>query len=96
MTVPVAEEVAAMAAASAANRGRPMKLCTSTVFAIAAVGGTLAFAPAAGAAPQCVNTTPTTTQCQTPGHSQITTSPPAMNNNNNWWPYGGFAFGFGR
>jgi hypothetical protein len=31
-----------------------------------------------------------TTQCQTPGHAQIITSPPAMNNGP-WygWPFGG-------
>lgn len=63
-------------------------------FTVALVSGALLFAPVAGAAPQCVQTTPTTTQCQTPGHSQITTSPPVMNNNNNWWPYSGFGIGF--
>jgi hypothetical protein len=43
---------------------------------------------------------PNTTQCQTNGSAQITTSPPL--NNNNWgWPYGGGliigigGFGFG-
>ena len=56
---------------------------------------TMAWLPIASAAPDCVSTTPTTTQCQTPGHSQIVTSPPAMNDNS-WWPYGGFAFGFPR
>jgi hypothetical protein len=63
--------------------------------ALAATGvaGTLLVAPAATAAPQCTQTGPTTTQCETPGHSQITTSPPVMNNNA-WWPYGGYAVGF--
>jgi hypothetical protein len=64
------------------------------VYAAAAVAGTLAFAPAAGAAPKCVSINPTTTQCETRGHSQITTSPPAMNNTPQWWPYSGFAIGF--
>jgi hypothetical protein len=62
----------------------------STTFAIAGACAALAMAPAAAAAPDCVNTGPTTTQCSTPGHSQIITSPPAMNNGP-WfgWPYGG-------
>jgi hypothetical protein len=64
--------------------------CRTTVLAVAALAGSLALAPVAGAAPDCVRTTPTTTQCQTPGHSQIVTSPPATNTNP-WWPYGGFA-----
>jgi hypothetical protein len=64
------------------------------VAAAGAVGAVL-LAPAATAAPQCTQTTPTTTQCETPGHSQITTSPPAMNDNA-WWPYGGFVIGLPR
>ena len=51
------------------------------------------FAAPAGAAPVCADPGPNTTICQTPGHSQITTSPnpaltdpfPAM--------YGGFGVG---
>jgi hypothetical protein len=60
------------------------------VLAVAGVGAAVAIAPVATAAPKCVNTSPNTTQCQTPGHSQITTGPPAMNNGP-WfgWPYGG-------
>ncbi|MCV7419214.1 hypothetical protein H7K45_01550 [Mycobacterium yunnanensis] len=61
--------------------------------ALAVVAAAVALAPVASAAPQCVNLDPTTTQCQTPGHSQITTSPPAMNDNP-WWPYGGRIVGF--
>ncbi|MCW2557345.1 MAG: hypothetical protein JWP55_1309, partial [Mycobacterium sp.] len=35
-------------------------------------------------------TGPNTTQCQTPGHTQIITGPPAMNNGPYYgWPYGG-------
>jgi len=62
----------------------------SMVFAVAGTGAAVAMAPVAAAAPDCVNTGPMTTQCQTPGHSQIITSPPAMNNGP-WygWPYGG-------
>ncbi|GLP73861.1 hypothetical protein TUM20983_09710 [Mycobacterium antarcticum] len=67
---------------------------TFATFAATGVAGALLLAPAAGAAPQCTQTGPTTTQCETPGHSQITTSPPAMNGNA-WWPYGGgFIVGF--
>ncbi|MDX1890244.1 hypothetical protein [Mycolicibacterium sp. 050158] len=51
--------------------------------------GTMLLAPSAAAAPQCTKTGPTTTQCETPGHTQITTSPPASRNDP-WWPYGGF------
>lgn len=48
-------------------------------------------APVAGAAPQCTNTGPTTTQCQTGGSTQIVTSPPAMN----YGPWYGWGFGVG-
>jgi hypothetical protein len=67
----------------------------SLTIALAVVSAATAvtLAPSAVAAPQCVNTGPTTTQCDTPGHSQITTSPPAMNDNA-WWPYGGVVVGF--
>jgi len=61
--------------------------------AVVSAATAVALAPSAAAAPQCVNTGPTTTQCDTPGHSQITTSPPAMNDNA-WWPYGGVVVGF--
>jgi hypothetical protein len=61
-----------------------------TVLALAGVGAAVVLAPVAVAAPNCTNTGPTTTQCETPGHSQIITSPPA-NNYSPWygWPYGG-------
>ena len=65
--------------------------CLTAILAVT----TMTSLPIASAAPDCVSTTPTTTQCQTPGHSQIVTSPPAMNHDT-WWPYGGFAFGFPR
>ncbi|MHC9294969.1 hypothetical protein ACRCUN_21100 [Mycobacterium sp. LTG2003] len=48
-------------------------------------------APVAAAAPQCTNTGPTTTQCQTGGSTQIVTSPPAMN----YGPWYGWGFGLG-
>jgi hypothetical protein len=59
------------------------------VFAVAGVSAAVALAPVSAAAPECVNTGPMTTQCQTPGHSQIVTSPPVMNNGWYGWPYGG-------
>ena len=65
----------------------------TTALVVVSAATAVALAPSAAAASQCVNTGPTTTQCQTPGHSQITTSPPAMNNNA-WWPYGGVVVGF--
>lgn len=46
----------------------------------------IAVAPVAAAAPQCTNTGPNTTQCQTNGSAQIVTSPPVTNN----YPYWGF------
>ena len=65
----------------------------ATAFAIAAATGALALAPGAAARPECVNTGPTTTLCQTPGHAQIITSPPVMNNGPWGYPYGGFNIG---
>lgn len=47
-------------------------------------------APVASAAPQCVQTGPTTTQCTSGGHTQIVTSPPVNNNGPFYgWPFGG-------
>jgi hypothetical protein len=66
--------------------------------AVASASVAVVMAPIATAAPDCINTGPTTTQCQTPGHAQIITSPPAMNNGP-WygWPYGGgFVLDLGR
>jgi hypothetical protein len=63
-------------------------------FAAAGACAAIAMAPVATAAPQCTNTGPTTTQCETNGSAQIVTSPPVINN---WgWPWGGgFVIGFG-
>jgi hypothetical protein len=48
----------------------------------------LTAAPA-GAVPKCINTTPTTTQCQTNGSTQIVTTPPATNFSPGWgWGLG--------
>ncbi|MBI3228156.1 MAG: hypothetical protein HYZ39_24215 [Mycolicibacterium cosmeticum] len=47
-------------------------------------------APNAAAAPKCVQTGPTTTQCASSGHTQIVTSPPNTFNGPFYgWPYGG-------
>ena len=60
------------------------------LLAASAVGVGLWLAPVATAAPECINTGPTTTQCENPGNAQISTSPPVMNNYP-WygWPFGG-------
>jgi hypothetical protein len=53
------------------------------------------MAPVAVAAPKCTTVAPNTTQCETNGSAQITTSPQLQNNN--WgWPWGGgFIIGIG-
>ncbi len=63
----------------------------------AGVCASVLLAPVAVATPECTNTGPTTTQCQTGGSTQIVTSPRAMNYYP-WfgWPFaGGFGFGIG-
>jgi hypothetical protein len=68
----------------------------TSLFAAAAVSASLMLAPVAAALPECIDTGPTTTQCQRPGGStQIVTSPPAFNYPWFGWPFGGFAIGFG-
>ncbi len=68
--------------------------CAATLFAGEVVIASGVMAPAAAAAPQCVDVGPNTTQCQTNGSAQIVTSPPVTNNN--WgWPYGGFVISLG-
>lgn len=66
---------------------------TPALLAVAILGAPVAAAlsaPLAAAAPQCVHTGPMTTQCASPGHTQIVTSPPATNNGPFYgWPYGG-------
>ncbi len=60
-----------------------------------AAAGVLLAAPAS-AAPQCTDTGPNTTICQSPGHAQITTSPnPAQQNPLAGWGYGGIGIGLG-
>jgi hypothetical protein len=61
---------------------------------LAAVG--VVTAPVAATAPDCINTGPTTTQCENPGNAQIVTSPPVRNYNNFPWFFGsGFVIEFG-
>ncbi|UXA10664.1 hypothetical protein KXD97_21510 [Mycobacterium sp. SMC-8] len=61
--------------------------------------GVLLSASQANAIPQCVNTAPNTTQCQTNGSSQITTQPGPWTYNYGWpgwgWGFGWPVFGFG-
>ncbi len=52
----------------------------TTLLATAGACAAIAVAPVAAAAPQCTNTGPNTTQCQSNGNAQIVTSPPANNN----------------
>ncbi len=64
-------------------------------FAAAGVCASIVMAPVAAAAPECTNTGPNTTLCETNGSSQLVTSPPL---NNFWggWPWGGgFIIGIG-
>jgi hypothetical protein len=73
------------------------RFCARVLLAAAAVAAAVAVAPVAAAAPQCTNTGPNTTQCETNGSAQIVTSPPA-NNNYGYWGYpiigfGGWGFG---
>ncbi len=61
---------------------------------LAAVGActAIATAPIAAATPECTNTGPNTTLCQSNGSAQLVTSPPP----NNFYPYWGFPIiGFG-
>jgi hypothetical protein len=67
----------------------------TTPLAAAAVGVAVWAAPVATARPECINTGPNTTQCQTGGSTQIVTTPPAMNFPWWGWPFGGFVIGFG-
>lgn len=69
---------------------------TATAALIGAAGFTaIGIAPAAVAAPVCADVAPNTRMCQTPGHTQITTSPDqAMTNPYPGWGFGGIG-GFG-
>jgi hypothetical protein len=62
----------------------------------AAVVAAVMLGVPAAAAPQCTDTGPNTTICQTPGHAQITTSPnPALTNPYPGWGFGGIGIGLG-
>jgi hypothetical protein len=65
----------------------------ATLLLGAGLSASVVAAPAALAAPQCTNTGPNTTVCETNGSSQITTSPPQQNFVNPYW--GGFGLGWG-
>ena len=66
--------------------------CLSMLFATAGAVTAIAVAPVAAAAPECTNTAPNTTQCETNGSAQIVTSPPP-NNNYGYWGYPIIGFG---
>lgn len=68
---------------------------TATAAFIAAGFTAIGVAPTATAAPVCADVAPNTRMCQTPGHTQITTSPDqAMTNPYPGWGFGGIG-GFG-
>lgn len=63
-----------------------------------ALSAAVLFSPTAAALPNCVNVSPQTTQCETRGSAQITTTPPPMNYGWGWgwgWGWGGPGFVFG-
>ena len=66
----------------------------TTLLATAGVSAAIAVAPLATAAPQCINTGPNTTQCESNGNAQIVTTPP-VNNNYGYWGFPIIAFGGG-
>lgn len=71
------------------------KIVLSTPLLIAVAAVALA-APASARPPQCTDTGPSTTICETPGHAAIVTSPnPALQNPLGGWGYGGFGIGLG-
>lgn len=70
----------------------------TTFLAAAGISAAVVAAPVAAAAPECVNTGPNTTQCQSNGNAQIVTSP-SPNNYYNYWGFpiigfGGWDFGW--
>ena len=73
-----------------------MRTRTTFLTLPAALVAALVLAIPAAAAPQCTDTGPNTTICQTPGHAQITTSPnPALTNPYPGWGFGGIGIGLG-
>ena len=63
--------------------------------AAVAVFASVAPTPEAAAQPECTQTGPNTTQCQTRGSTQIVTTPPVIDYPWYGWPYGGIVIGFG-
>jgi hypothetical protein len=71
-------------------------LAVGLVLATSLIAAPLASAAPISSAPKCMDTAPNTRFCQTPGHSQITTSPdPAMTNSFPGWGFGSLGFGQG-
>ncbi|BBY19671.1 hypothetical protein [Mycolicibacterium litorale] len=67
-----------------------MHIGSFTATTLSALAAAIVLAPAAAAAPECVNTGPRTTQCETGGSTAIVTSPPETNVG---WPFGGWGYG---
>ncbi|KUI39372.1 hypothetical protein AU194_18480 [Mycobacterium sp. GA-2829] len=65
-----------------------MRIQLATATTILALA-TVSAMPVAAAAPDCVNTGPRTTQCETGGSTQIVTSPQEV------LPYSGWGYGYG-
>jgi len=73
-----------------------MRTTSKLVAVPAAFVAALMLPISAAATPQCTDTGPNTTICQTPGHAQITTSPnPAFTNPYPGWGFGGIGIGLG-
>jgi len=72
------------------------RAATAALIGAAGVAVSLATSPLGAATPQCTDVAPNTTMCQTPGHTQITTSPDqAMTNPFPGWGFGGIGIGGG-
>ncbi|WP_167097886.1 hypothetical protein [Mycobacterium sp. DL592] len=73
-----------------------MRIATRVAAVGVALLASLLLAIPAAAVPQCTDTGPNTTVCQTPGHAQITTSPnPSLTNPYPGWGFGGIGIGLG-
>lgn len=73
-----------------------LRIATAALVSAAAFAPCSIASPTAEAAPQCVDVAPNTKMCQTPGHTQITTSPDqAMTNPFPGWGFGGLGIGSG-
>ena len=80
---------------------RPRAYLTPMLVAAGAIAAALLAAPIATAAPKCITTTPTTTQCERDGNTQIVTGPGTYADTATFpfpeWPWGtgGFSIGIG-